>query len=202
VRGPIDRYLEELSRRLPAESRRLLHEAADHLHEARERFVREGMTPDEAEERAVAGYGTVKEVAAAASQMGGPAMSTPIRRAASIVAFALTLPTLVFVYVNAIEHLAGNSGGIGVYQGTFDDWREQLNMVLTLGPAAAVVLIAMTSVRIRVASIDGHLEANVQIHLTRWMVVVAVLAVLVAVGVLAYLLSENVFCIPGSWEIC
>ncbi len=68
VRAPdaIDRYLDELGGRLwlaPTRTRRILAEAEDHLREAATRRITAGDEPAEAQRRAIAEFGPVREVA-------------------------------------------------------------------------------------------------------------------------------------------
>ena len=114
----------------------------------------------------------------------------------------LMLPTFVFVAANAIETLAGNSGSTGVFEGGLDGWEAPLGVLVAFGPFASLALIAVSSTRVRVTRGVRGLDAHVHVRLSRGMVVVTVLVALVAVGVAGYLLSENVFCVEGSWRIC
>ncbi len=71
--GGIDDYLEELAHRLrltPVSARRLLEETEAHLRDAVEEEVASGAEPTVAEHRALARFGTAREVARAAN--GGP----------------------------------------------------------------------------------------------------------------------------------
>lgn len=201
--GAIDRYLLELSRRLPPFAHRLLEESAEHLHDARDRFLAEGMTLDDAERRAVEEYGSVSEVVAAVSENGGPRMSPHARRFVAAVSFLMTLPTLIFVGVNAIEQLAGNSGGIGVFGSTFDPWQVPINLFITFGPAAGLLLVALASVRVRISGERGAREATLHIRLSRPLVIAGVIAALTTAAVFGYLITENVVCMNNPWaEIC
>ena len=73
--GPVDRYLDELARRLrvgPARATRLLTEAEEHLRDTAARHLADGDVVDvaaveAAEQRAVTEFGTARQVAAAAN---------------------------------------------------------------------------------------------------------------------------------------
>jgi hypothetical protein len=198
--SPIDDYLGALRRELPWPRRRLEREIRAHLEEAAERRVHEGFDREAAERAAIEHFGAVAEVAAAASCEGGPMLSPAARRWVPAGAALLTLPTLVFVLVNLVEVLAGNSGGVGVFGDSLAGWETPLNLLLSLGPLASLVLIGLATVRVRVSRNDRGVEVHVR--LSRGMAILTALIAVVAVGVAWYVLSENVFCVPRSWEIC
>jgi hypothetical protein len=200
--SPIDDYLHALRRELPWPRRRLEREIRAHLEESADRRAREGTDRLAAERAAVAHFGAVAEVAAAVSTDGGPMLSPAARRWIPALAALLTLPTVVFVMVNVIEVLAGNGGGVGVFGDSTERWATPLNLLLSLGPLASLVLIAIATMRVRFSRNEGGLRAQVHVRLSRGMAVLTALVAVVALGVGAYLLSENVFCVPGSWEIC
>lgn len=200
--SPIDDYLKALKRELPWPRRRLVHEIRAHLEEARERLVAAGVDRADAERAAVERFGEVSAVAAAICEEGGPMMSPRARRVVPYGVALLTLPTVVFVVANAIETLAGNAGGVGVFGDAFGRWETPLNLLLSLGPFVSLVLIAVAGIRLRVTRRAGGIDAHVHVRLSRGMVVVTILVTVVALGTAGYLLSENVFCVEGSWRIC
>lgn len=200
MKSPIDEYLGALKRELPWPRRRLEREIRAHLEEAAERRVSEGATREAAERAAIEHFGAVTEVAAAAAVEGGPVLSATARRWMPAAAALLTLPTLVFVFVNVIETLAGNGGGAGVFGDSLAGWEAPLNLLISLGPLGSLVLIGLATVRVRVSRGDRSVEVHVR--LSRGMAILTALVAIVAAGVAAYLLAENVFCIPESWEIC
>lgn len=200
--SPIDDYLDALRRELPWPRRRLEREIRAHLEEAAARRMSEGEERTAAERAAIEHFGAVAEVAAAVSAEGGPMLSPSARRWLPAVAALLTLPTLVFVVVNVIEIVAGNDGGVGVFGDSLNGWETPLSLLLSLGPLTSLVLIALATMRVRLSRTECGLEAQVHVRLSRATAILTVLVALVTVGVAAYLLSEHVFCVPGSWEIC
>jgi hypothetical protein len=200
--SPVDDYLDALRRELPWPRRRLEREIRAHLEEAAARRMAEGEEPAEAERAAIEHFGAVAEVAAAVAAEGGPMLSPLARRWIPAVAALLTLPTIVFAAVNLIEILAGNGGGAGVFGDSLNRWETPLSLLLSFGPLASLVLIALATMRVRLSRTERGLEAQVHVRLSRATAVLTALVALVTVGVAAYLLAEHVFCVPGSWEIC
>ena len=198
----IDDYLRELAARLPLPGSRLLKETEEHLRDARDRLVSEGMDPIEAEARAIADLGAVSDLVAAVAENGGPSMSPRGMRIVSWLAFLLTIPTLIFISVNAIEQLAGNGGGIGVFQGTFDRYQDALNILLTAGPVMTFLLVFFSGVRFRLSRQDGGITGTIHIRLTGWVLAAAIVSALTAAALAIYLFTENVFCIEGISTFC
>jgi hypothetical protein len=74
-------------------------------------------------------------------------MPSLIPRWTARLALFLILPAACFLFVVAIESLAGSRGSEGVFGSTFDGWRTQINVLLVVGPVAALGLVVTTSVR-------------------------------------------------------
>lgn len=198
----IDRYVSELRARLPAPAHRLLQEARDHLDEARDRFVREGLDPDEAERRAISELGDVSELVTAVERDGTPVLSPASSRWMLRLAFVCVLPALAFLTVNVIEWLAGNDGGIGVFGSAFEGWEGIVNGVVGAGPFAALLLILAPAVRFQATRTDAGFDTRVHVRLSWRQTLLGVVTGLLAAGVAVYLLSANgVVILPDSWDI-
>ena len=198
----IDRYVAELSARLPLPAHRLLHEARDHLVEARDRFVGEGLDPDEAETRAIAELGDVSDLVAAVERDGSPVLSPAVTRWMPRLAFACVFPASVFLMVNVIEWLAGNDGGTGVFGSSLEGWTGILNGVVGAGPFVALVLILAPAVRVQAIRTAAGFDTRVHVRLSWRQTVLGTVTALLALGVSVYLLSEGgVVLLPDSWDI-
>lgn len=198
----IDRYVSELSARLPVSAHRLVHEARDHLAEARDRFVREGLDPDEAEARAVTELGDVSDLVAAVRRDGSPVLSPVVTKWMPRLAFVCVLPALAFLMVNVIEWLAGNDGGTGVFGSSLEGWTGILNGVVGVGPFVALVLILAPAVRVEAIRTETGFDTGVHVRLSWRQTVLAIVTGILALGVALYLLSENgVVMLPESWDI-
>ena len=193
---PIERYLDELQRRLPYPAPRIVEETRAHLQEAAERAAREGLGPEESQEQAIASYGPVDEVVAAVLREGSPLMSPSFVRWIRPVALLLSLPTAVFIFVNVIEKLAGADGGSGVFGTTFDPWSSQLTNLIVFGPMVAFLLVVASAVRIRREPEVQGFAATVELRMARPTFWVAVVVSLIAASVVAYGLAENY----GEWR--
>ena len=202
--GPIERYLRELHSALSYPAPRLIHETRAHLVEAAEEAAVEGASPADAEARAVASYGPVDRVVAAVTTEGSAVLSPRGTAVLSWLGLILCLPTLVFFYVNVIEIVAGNSGGLGVFGSTFDEWSAQIEVLLVFGPLAALALIVMTSLRVeRTKGVDGF-AATVHLRMTKWSFRAALVILAVVIGVVSYGIVENYSAWRdfrnGNWE--
>jgi hypothetical protein len=169
----------------------LIAETREHLVEATSTSIAQGLAQEEAERRAVDGYGRVADVVAAVNQDGSALLAPSVIRWIAPLAVLMCLPTLVFVSVNLIEILAGSDGSEGVFGTAFDAWRSQINAVIVFGPLLALALIVLTSLRFhRERGMDGF-AATVELRMSRWTLRAAVIVSLVAIAVLAYGISEN-----------
>lgn len=198
----IDRYISELRARLPVPAHRLLEETRGHLHEARDRLVREGVEPDEAQRRAIAEVGDVSELVAAVERDGTPMLSPASSRWMSRLAFVCVAPALVFLMVNVIEWLAGNDGGTGVFGSALQGWNGILEIAVGAGPFVALALILAPAVRVRATRTDAGFDTRVHVRLSWRQTLLGVVTGLLAIGVAVYLLSANgVVILPESWDI-
>ena len=189
--GPVETYLHELRRRLPYPAPRLIAETREHLVEATSTSLATGLSQEEAERRAVDGYGPVADVVAAVHQNGSALMAPQLIRWIAPIAVLMCLPTMVFVSVNLIEILAGSEGSEGVFGSTFDAWTSEINAVLVFGPLLALALIVLMGLRFhRERGMDGF-AATIELRMSRWTFRAAVIVFLVAVAVIAYGVSEN-----------
>lgn len=198
--SPIQRYLNELENALPVPSPRTVAEVRAHLLESKQQAVAAGVNPDEAEARAVAAIGPVEDLVAAVKKEGTPHLSPRVVRWVPPLAALLILPTLIFVAVNAIEAAAGNSGGVGVFGGTLDRWQAEINGLLTVGPLAALALLLLSRSNMRVGLVSRGIEFSVQMRFAGWVLVLAVVTVLIALGVVVYLLNGPI-CISKDWML-
>ena len=196
MRLPIERYLDELRRRLPYPAPRIVEETRAHLEEAAERAVGDGKTRQEAEEQAIASYGPVDGVVAAVLREGSPLMSPTFVRWIRPVALLLSLPTAVFVFVNVIEKLSGTDGGPSVFGATFDPWSSQLNNLIVFGPMLGLLLVVISGVRVRREHEVQGFAATVELRMARPTFWVAVVVSVIAASVIAYGLAENY----GEWR--
>lgn len=189
--GPVQRYLAELRRSLPFPAPRLVDETREHLVEATAASLALGRSQEEAETEAVRDYGPIEDLVAAVLQDGSALMSP--RAAIGIRALALTLcfPTLVFVAANAIELMAGNDGGVGVFGYFFDDWKAPMEALLVFGPLFALGLVIVTSLRISRDRGTSGLAATIEIRMSNWTLLVAVIALITALAVIGYGIAEN-----------
>lgn len=193
---PIERYLDELRRRLPYPAPRIIEETRSHLQEAAERARDQGMTAEESQEQAIASYGPVDGVVAAVLREGSPLMSPSFVRWIRPAALLLSLPTAVFIFVNVIEKLAGTDGGPSVFGTTFDPWSSQLSNLIVFGPMVAFLLVVASTVRVRREPEVRGFAATVELRMARPTFWVAVVVSLVAASVVAYGLAENY----GEWR--
>ena len=189
--GPVETYLHELRSRLPYPAPRLIAETREHLVEATSKSLATGLSQEEAEGRAVDGYGPVADVVAAVHQDGSALVAPQVIRWIAPVAVLMCLPTLMFVSVNLIEIWAGSEGSEGVFGSTFDSWTSEINAVLVFGPLLALALIVLTGLRFhRERGMDGF-AATVELRMSKWTFRAAVIVSLVAAAVIAYGVSEN-----------
>ena len=195
-RGPIERYLGELRRRLPYPAPRFLAEAEEHLLQATADHVREGVDHAEAERLAIAGYGPVDDVVSAVLSEGSPLMSPRLVRLIVPVAVLLSMPTAVFVSANLIEELAGTAGSSGIFGSTFDSWRSTITGLIVFGPMVALALIVLTSVRLRRDRGAAGFAATVELKMTRAVMWAAIVVSIVAASVVGYGIAENY----GEWR--
>ena len=184
--GPVETYLKELQKQLPYPAPRLLAETREHLMETASARVIEGHSEPEAERLAIAGYGPISDVVAAVRTEGSALMSPRVLRWIAPVAVLLSLPTAIFMFVNAIEHLAGSDGSEGVFGTALDAWGTTLNTWVAVGPLLALSLIAFSSVRIHRERGVGGLQATIELKMTRATVVTGVLIGAAAVAVLGH----------------
>ena len=194
--GPIEIYLRELRTALPYPAPRLVHETRTHLLEATEEEVAGGRSLEEAERHAVERYGPPNEVALSVAEYGTAVMAPRAATALQVAALVLCLPTVLFVAVNAIEMLAGNDGGTGVFGETFDPWRDQINTLLVFGPLAALAFILATSLRVQRARGVPGLALTLDVRMSRRTVWTAAFVAIVAALVIGYGISENY----SSWR--
>lgn len=174
----------------------------DHLAEARDRLVREGVDPADAEERAVAELGDVSDVVAAVERDGSPVLSPRVTRWLPWLAFVCIFPALVFLMVNVIEWLAGNDGGHGVFGSSLEGSTGLLNGLVGIGPFVAAVLIFAPAVRFRATRTEAGFETRVHVRLTWRQAVLGTVTTLLALGVVVYLLTRSGFVmLPDSWDI-
>ena len=195
-RGPVESYLSELRRRLPYPAPRLIGEAREHLMEATSASLAAGLPQEEAERRAVDGYGPVDEVVAAVLTEGSALMSPMIVRLLVPFAILLSLPTFVFVFVNLIEEAAGSGGSSGVFGSAVESWGSTINGLIVFGPFVALLLIVLSSVRLhRDRGVHGF-AATIELKMSRAIMWAALVVALIAGSVLAYGLAENY----GTWR--
>lgn len=198
----IDRYVSELTARLPAPAHRLLHETRGHLVEARDRYVSEGLDPREAEARAIAELGDVADLVAAVERDGTPMLSPAVTRWMPRIAFLCVFPALVFLMVNVIEWLAGNDGGTGVFGSSLDEWSGLLNGVVGVGPFVALALILAPAIRVKAMRTETGFDTRVHVRLSWRQTVLGIVTALLALGVAVYLLSDSgLVILPDSWDI-
>lgn len=193
--GPVASYLAQLRRELPYPAPRLIAEAREHLLEATAASVATGLSEHDAEARAIESYGSVSEVVSAVLQQGSAMMSPRVARLLVLFSVLLTVPTLVFIFVNVIERLAGSEGSEGVFGSALDAWTSQINALLVFGPLVAVILITITSLRVhRDRGVDGF-GATIELRMSRVTFRAALVVFLIAAAVLGYGLAENF----GTW---
>ena len=195
-RGPVESYLSELRRRLPYPAPRLLGETREHLMESTSASLAEGLSQEEAERRAVEGYGPVDEVVAAVLTEGSALMSPMIIRLLVPLALLLSLPTFVFVFVNLIEEAAGSGGSEGVFGSGVESWGNTLTGLIVFGPFVALLMILLASVRAhRDRGVHGF-AATIELKMSRGMMWAALVVTLIAGSISAYGLAENY----GDWR--
>ena len=202
VTSPIEGYLAELERKLPMPNPRITEEIEAHLAEAKEHALRAGLSSEEAEREAVMGMGTVDDVVASVRSEGTPQLSPFLVQIAPLVAAIFALPALIFVMVNLIEVAAGNEGGFGVFGDSLEPWEREVNMLLTLGPIVAFLVLLLTHSHIRIARVARGFEASVQLRLRGLALGLVLLAVGLILGVVGYLFAEDVFCTMETFPIC
>ena len=189
--GPVETYLHELRRRLPYPAPRLIAETREHLVEATSTSLATGLSQEDAERGAVDGYGPVADVVAAVHKDGSALMAPQLIRWIAPIAVLMCLPTLVFVFVNLIETLAGSDGSEGVFGTAFDAWSREINAVLVFGPLLALALIVASGLRFhRERGMDGF-AATVELRMSKWTFRAAVIVSVVVAAVIAYGISEN-----------
>ena len=199
----IEGYLRELASRLPVPAPRMIDEVRDHLIEAKNEAVARGLGPREAEAEAIASMGPIEDLVAAVKEEGTPHLSPHLVRWVPWLAAFLMLPLLVFVVVNVIESIAGNGGGTGVFagfEGTFDRWETEIGRLLRLGPFAALLLLVLTRSDLRIAPVAQGFEFSLHARLKGWVLVLAIVASMLAVGVGIYVLNGDA-CLSDSWVI-
>ena len=195
-RGPVESYLSELRRRLPYPAPRLIGETREHLMEATSSSLAEGLSQEEAERRAVDGYGPVDEVVAAVLTEGSALMSPMIVRLLVPFAVLLSLPTFVFIFVNMIEEAAGAGGSSGVFGSGIESWGNTINGLIVFGPFVALLMIILSSVRIhRDRGVHGF-AATIELKMSRAIMWAALVVSLIAGSIVAYGLAENY----GDWR--
>ena len=189
--GAVQTYLRELRRELPYPAPRLIAEAKEHLAEATAQAIADGYDEPEAERVAVEGYGSVTEVVEAVRNEGSALASPRILRWVTPLGILLSLPTAIFMAVQAIEHLAGSSGTDGVFTAPQDAWMDRLNPVIIFGPLLALFLILLSSVRVHRERSAPGLHAIVEVKLSRRAVAATVAIALVAAAVVTYGILER-----------
>lgn len=189
--GPVQSYLKDLQRELPYPAPRLLVETREHLLEATSLHITEGRDEIEAESLAVHEFGPISEVIDAVLAEGSALMSPKVLRWIAPLAALLAMPAAVFMSVIALEHLAGSDGSEGVFGSTFDAWTSQINVLLVVGPVAALTLIVVSSVRIRRERGVAGFQGAVELKMSRAMVLVTATILLIVLAALAYWIAEN-----------
>jgi hypothetical protein len=189
--GPVETYLKQLRARLPYPAPRLMDETREHLVDAVEDATRDGLPPQDAELRAVRGYGAVDEVVAAVMTEGSALMSPHVTRWILPLAGLLTIPAAIFMFTNGIEHLAGSDGSEGVFGAALDRWQTPMNALLIFGPIVALGLIALATVRVQVHRSNGGIDARLELRMSRGVMFAALGIGLVVAGIVVYGVTEN-----------
>ncbi|MEA2516493.1 MAG: hypothetical protein QOG16_331 [Actinomycetota bacterium] len=194
--SPIEQYLIELEARLPMAGRRIVTEARDHLLEERDRLMANEVERMEAERQAVASYGHIEDIVSAVRANGGPVLSPRVIKWIPWVALLLSLPTLVFIAVNVIEEVAGNSGGVGVFGDSLDHspLAGLIDRMLVFGPLLAFGLVVLATTNVRFTRQERGFNATIHLRLTGRLLVIGIVSGLVAGAVVAYWLAENMLC--------
>lgn len=189
--GAVQTYLRALRRELPYPAPRLIAETKEHLAEATAEAIAEGHNEAEAERLAVEGYGSVIDVVDAVKRDGSALASPQLLRWVAPLGLVLSLPTAIFMMVQAIEHLAGSSGTDGVFTSPQDAWMNQLNPLIIFGPFMALLLIGLSSIRVhRERSVPG-LHATFELKLSRRAMAASVVIAITAAAVAIYGISKN-----------
>lgn len=202
MNSPIERYLSELQKALPTPNPRILEELRAHLEDSKERAVAAGMDAEDAEAEAVSKVGTVGSVVESVRSEGTPELSPALVKAAPWIAALFALPALIFIMVNLIEVAAGNEGGHGVFGDSLDPWEREVNMLLTLGPVVAFLVMFLTHSHIRFARVTRGFEVALHLRLKGLTLVLVLIAVALTAGVVGYLIAEDVFCTMETFPIC
>ena len=195
-KGPVETYLSELRRRLPYPAPRLIGETREHLMEATSAARSTGASQEEAERRAVEGYGPVDEVVAAVLSEGSALMSPLVVRLMVPIAILLSVPTFVFVSVNLIEEAAGSGGSEGVFGSAVESWGNTITGLIAFGPFVALLMIVLSSVRMhRDRGVHGF-AATIELKMSRAVMWAALVVTLIAGSIVAYGLADNY----GNWR--
>lgn len=198
----IERYLTDLQKALPVPDPRIIEELRAHLEESKERALESGMSAEEAEAEALSRAGSVESVVESIRSEGTPQLSPFLVKAAPVIAAFFALPALIFLIVNLIEVAAGSEGSEGVFGTSLDPWEREVNMLLTLGPIVAFLVMFLTHSNLRFARVTRGFEVSLHLRLKGLPLALTLLALALIVGVASYLIAEDVFCTMETFPIC
>lgn len=192
----ISTFIAQLREALPYSahvSRQVVREVHDHLMTSKEHWNSQALNEGAAEQRAVEQFGSIPELIAKFESEGGPVLASTPRRASALVAFLLALPAALFVTANVLKYefqlslLYNASVALVMDQATTS---VLANILITLGPLAALVLAGRATVRFTTPPEGGGVRlAAIRLSWPHLLVALLSFALVLSLG--AYLVLEN-----------
>ncbi len=204
----IDDYLRQIEPLLPrAARRRLLAEITGHLGDATEAFKKRGLATDEAEQRALADFGSPELIAGRCHEStGGLFMSSTLKRWSPAVGAVLMAPAVVFLFANLLRYNLGqpwlHDAMSLVIEPRTAGPQALLDATIALGPLLALATSALSILRLSIKREERRWSGTVTVELSAPHLAVVLLGVAVIATIAGYVIGENLECIAGVQAYC